>query len=299
MNHEKKTRLLVYISITIAAVAALSVVLEGFNLQRGLPVLEFGAEERGSEGVYLMLLDGEFIFRILRGMLASILLLLIVLVIYPRRKFKGSRPQSQTRRRMLTHIIMLLIFLVTIQVMNNPTEQEEVVVDEELESLALVQNPGSELERVTPPDVASAAAVAFTFLLAGGVTLWLWLSLRPKGPLSGEDSHLEALAREAQLAVDSLLAGEDFKDVIIQCYARMGLLLQKERRIRREQAMTPREFIRHLESKGIPSRPVRQLTHLFEEVRYGRREHGTNEEQLALLSLNEIVQFCREAESAG
>jgi hypothetical protein len=69
--------------------------------------------------------------------------------------------------------------------------------------------------------------------------------------------------------------------------------LEEERQIVRQNAMTPREFERLLLEKGLPGAPVRRLTSLFEGVRYGNQAPARREEDLARLSLSEIVQHCR------
>jgi hypothetical protein len=42
---------------------------------------------------------------------------------------------------------------------------------------------------------------------------------------------------------------------------------------------------------------VHDLTHLFEQARYGARLTGPGEEQRAIASLRAIVNYCREAEA--
>jgi hypothetical protein len=59
--------------------------------------------------------------------------------------------------------------------------------------------------------------------------------------------------------------------------------------------MTPREFEMRLEEAGIPTTQVRRLTRLFEEVRYGDKRLGEQEERQAIVSLTSIVRFCRSA----
>jgi hypothetical protein len=61
--------------------------------------------------------------------------------------------------------------------------------------------------------------------------------------------------------------------------------------------MTPSEFEQALQGKGLPREPVHQLTHLFEEVRYGARQVGEREERQAIDSLSAIVAACTRAKS--
>ena len=85
----------------------------------------------------------------------------------------------------------------------------------------------------------------------------------------------------------------DLRNVILRCYLRMTRALQEERGIERSQNMTVREFEDWLKYKGFPTVPVRQLTSLFEKVRYGTQPTMKVDEKAAVESLNEIIQYCR------
>ena len=99
--------------------------------------------------------------------------------------------------------------------------------------------------------------------------------------------------KEAEQAVNALEAGADLRNVILRCYFQMTRSLQEEQGIEREYPTTVQEFERRLENLGFPSIPLRQLTSLFEKVRYGKQQTNHNDEQIAMDSLNEIIQFCR------
>ena len=90
-------------------------------------------------------------------------------------------------------------------------------------------------------------------------------------------------------ALSNLESGSDFKDVVIACYAKMCQELQISQGVRRHQAMTPREFENHLARVGITSAHIRQLTLLFEHVRYGAKPTDKITEQKAIHSLQAIV----------
>ena len=114
---------------------------------------------------------------------------------------------------------------------------------------------------------------------------WLrWRGNRRKG------APLELLAEEAQQALTRLQGGHNLKDTIMRCYAEMSQALQKERGIERQQAMTPREFEHYLAQSGLRDEHIRQLTRLFENVRYGGKTPGQREEQEAVACLQAIVQ---------
>lgn len=125
---------------------------------------------------------------------------------------------------------------------------------------------------------------------AGGIGLGVWFFLRHRETAQPLDRLLEEAANAAQ----ALTSGEEPRSVIIACYMNMTKILQEERGIERGQAVTPREFIHLLENMGLPAEPVRQLTGLFETVRYGAQPVSAQAEEQALECLNAIVAACRE-----
>jgi hypothetical protein len=103
---------------------------------------------------------------------------------------------------------------------------------------------------------------------------------------------------EVEKARQALLAGQDLREVIIQCYQRMGQALQEEQQIEREAFMTTGEFEALLSARGVPHDPVHQLTRLFDGVRYGRRQPSSGEEQKALHCLDAILEYSRQSRQA-
>jgi hypothetical protein len=73
----------------------------------------------------------------------------------------------------------------------------------------------------------------------------------------------------------------------------MVRILNEQRGIQRRKHMTPREFEIRLEEAGFPGEPVRQLTRLFEQVRYGAKALGAQEERQAVACLTAIVEASR------
>jgi hypothetical protein len=106
------------------------------------------------------------------------------------------------------------------------------------------------------------------------------------------ESPLERLAREAEQALGALQAGADLRDTVLRCYVEMGRVVREAKGLAREAAMTPREFEHSLGEAGLPQDRVRQLTRLFEDVRYGAKSAGVREEQQAVDCLGAIVEAC-------
>jgi hypothetical protein len=140
---------------------------------------------------------------------------------------------------------------------------------------------------VNPPDWV-VYGVDVLLLLIPLTLAWLfWRRWRAK---QRQGSALDTLAQEAQQALSRLQGGHNLKDTIMRCYAEMSQTLQKERGLQRQQAMTPREFESYLAQSGFRDEHIRQLTRLFESVRYGGKTPGQREEQEAVACLQAIVQ---------
>jgi hypothetical protein len=105
--------------------------------------------------------------------------------------------------------------------------------------------------------------------------------------------------REAEVARQALLGGENLADVILNCYRRMSQALQEDQGLVRDGAMTTGEFERLLVAQGVPRDPVHQLTQLFDAVRYGRWQPGAGDEQRALDSLDAILAHSRWPATGG
>jgi len=128
-------------------------------------------------------------------------------------------------------------------------------------------------------------ALLLAGLLAGGGWL-VWRRLR----LRRMADPVERLARQAKSALDSLRIGVDLENVVVRCYVEMARILNEQQGIERQRHMTAREFETRLEEAGFPGEPVRQLTRLFEQVRYGAKVLGTQEERQAVACLTAIVE---------
>jgi len=115
----------------------------------------------------------------------------------------------------------------------------------------------------------------------------LWFVWRRMHPPPGP---LERLSGEAQVALADLQAGSDLADTVLRCYAEMSRILSEQRGLERPRDMTAREFERDLAAAGLRDEHIRQLTRLFERVRYGARRADVHEEHEAVACLTAIVQ---------
>ena len=147
--------------------------------------------------------------------------------------------------------------------------------------------PASEFDAEPPRWLVLAASLGVALLLAtllvrAGRFVWRRL-YHPPDPA-------ERLARQAKSALDSLRIGVDLENVVVRCYVEMARILNEQRGIERQRHMTAREFESRLVEAGFPGEPVRQLTRLFEQVRYGAKALGAHEERQAVACLTAIVE---------
>ena len=93
----------------------------------------------------------------------------------------------------------------------------------------------------------------------------------------------QAFADQAAETAVRIRQGRPLQGEVIRCYREMDLLLSKRRKLK-PTYLTPREFADSLSEMGIQSEHIRQLTELFELVRYGdRTDESMAQQALACL----------------
>jgi len=105
---------------------------------------------------------------------------------------------------------------------------------------------------------------------------------------------LENIARITRLSLKEISDGGDSSDVVMNCYRRMSEAVMDNKNVFRDISMTPLEFAHRLERAGLPREAVRNLTQLFESVRYGGRKAGPRETNEAVACLTTILHYCGE-----
>ncbi|MBN1312056.1 MAG: DUF4129 domain-containing protein [Anaerolineae bacterium] len=243
----------------------------------------YGAEESSLGRVFLL---------VVRGLLAMALILAPVSLIV---MLFSKRGRKQLLGLLVTTSMLLMLIMmvrrIPLQEATIPAPTEEAL----LSGLELAE--GGEVDgpvfAADPPEWTTwAASLVIAVFLAGISTGIALLLLRRREP----SIALELLAEEAQAALDRIEMGEDLRETILRCYREMMQVVKEARGIVREQHVTPREFEIVLARKGLPAESLLRLTRLFEEVRYGGRPASSQEEQLAILCLRDIVAACRGGE---
>jgi len=130
-------------------------------------------------------------------------------------------------------------------------------------------------------------------LLVLGILIAFWIYRSTIGKPDASD----LIKLEAEKARQSILLGVGLKDVIIQCYRQMSLVLQEDRGITRKDFMTTLDFEDSLTSAGFPKSPIHDLTAMFNAARYGNWQPSPGDEQNAIQCFESITGFtkiCRE-----
>jgi len=202
------------------------------------------------------------------------------------------------RKRFLQNLIVFGVFLGFIYLLRSQMKPGERTDD-------LFANfgrmPEGEVGAGRPPVEFSGAApqwlvLLVSFILAAlvvAIVTVLILALLRSRRRNAPELPLIELAQQAEEARVTIEAGGDLRDTVIRCYMEMNRVVRDARGLQRERAMTPHEFEDRLAGAGLPDEQVRDLTHLFEEVRYGAKELGPWEARRAVACLTAIADSCR------
>lgn len=219
------------------------------------------------------------------GLLGTMIVVLlpvgiIFMIIDPKRR----------KRIILITIQITLLYLAALSLKNSPADTAESValpeiVNEAFESgVSTCGQPGAQLSK------CNEAPEWVVILISAAAILALAVFSRYIYKRFLQPTPLQQIAQDAQTALDNLRAGTDITDAIRRCYYEMSETLRQKHAIRRSQAMTAREFEQLLEQSGLPRVYIRDLTRLFEKVRYGAKSPSESDERKAVECLTAIVQ---------
>lgn len=280
MSQETKRTRLIYLVGALISLVLLSGSLSNLELRSGTPFPgvdhHYTAQQAASRQIQ------TYSFAAIPGIFGLILLLMIIYILIRLAAFVNLKWLISWLSRFILALAALFIFLIFLSYLNfGTTGASEWVLD-------IIPSPSTKISTSPlgrpPKEFIWIAAIGF--ILATGLFV-IKISGRQLQPSRTEDSLLQP----AKNAIQALRGGKDFRNVIINCYLEMTNRLQEERGIERSHDMTVREFEDWLAFKGLPRVPVRNLTHLFEKVRYSKQYLGENDEKIALDSLTEIIQF--------
>jgi hypothetical protein len=238
---------------------------------------------------------GEIFSLILRAILVIALVLLPVYILINLLSAQG-RARLIGDLIVILPIILLLLFLPkSTQPLPQAEETSSPLEFSEGPLFDISTGPTDQFTPQVPPWLEIFSALALAALVAGIAVLVIRYVRKRAAPF--QPRPVDQLAQSAQESIDALNAGEDIHNIVIRCYVQMSQVLDNERGINRDSAMTPAEFERLLIQQGFPQQPVEELTGLFQRVRYGDQTLTQVEEFHAINSLQAIIDYCRDGET--
>lgn len=283
-----------YLSVLLSALAIVAL----FLLASSLNNLEIGPGERFiiplqqevvPEITGTFQLDGEAFLRILLYMVLTLFLVSLVVVIL------SAENRKQAVKLIGRNLLVLAGFMLLIS-LSSTLQNPEVLVEEDTTpagNFLVIQPPGNidEQEPAKPVEYTPPTQPSSLFFI---ITLLLILALAIVGYrfLRFYHSPKQQLHEIARKTLDDLAASgsHDWQDIVIRCYADMSSVVSKKMDLHRSKSMTPAEFSAHLEKAGLPSKPVHNLTHLFEKARYGSQHSSSADIREAMTCLSAILQ---------
>ena len=286
---DQRVRLLIFTFLAVVVIFLLATGLSGLELLPGEPdAFGWAIQSMQTEGGGIP--GGDTILKVIRIVYIAALILLPVWIVY---MIVNPKARKRFIRDMLVisvFVMIILFFTSKLAEMNKDQEDQPFTPFAGAPDLG-TQDPGSFDPNAAPPEsIVWITTLVVALVIVVVVVLAVWIILRSR---HREESAVDRIALEVQSALDDLQSGADFRNVVVRCYSEMVQTLRKERNIQRNGSLTPREFEDSLSSLGFPIQPVRELTRLFESVRYGRKDITRREELVAVDSLSAILDVCR------
>lgn len=272
---------LLFLIGALVAIILLATSLSNLQLETGDPSPGIDTSEKVIQPIPSLPPVKSYAFPILQGIFA---LIFLILVIY----LTGRIIFLANIKTILQLIPPLGILLIILYFMPSITLGQP---DSVTKITSEVISPSSFKSPITPlgqPPQTLIWVVIIGFILGISIPVFKMV----KGWLVPTEIET-GLLREAESAVNALNQGANLRNVIVRCYMQMMRSLKEEQGIERNRTMTVRELEELLQNQGFPMVPVHQLTYLFEKVRYGKQQTTDEDKEIALESLNEIIQFCR------
>ncbi|MCL4561185.1 MAG: DUF4129 domain-containing protein [Chloroflexi bacterium] len=285
MNRFKRVQALVYLGLSLIGLLILALSVSQLKFLPGVP-FSLGNPPPAIAGNNGEITSGIDLVAIIRGFFSGMIVLLVVYLVI-------HLLSSEGRKRLFADLLALaILFGILLLISPNnrpPLATTPTPLETQPPPQVLTAIPVSSFVANPPPWVDLVAivllAILITFLI---ILLSQKIQRQRQAP-----TVLDRIAQQAEIALHSLQEGADTENAVLHCYYAMENVVREERNIERDQAMTPQEFEINLIEQGLPGDPVRQLTHLFEQVRYGAKLLGKAEELMAVDSLSAIADACR------
>ena len=287
MKKQKKYWALLFLVVTLGAIILLSAgiselkLLSGKPLGLGLKIQDLRESRVAGQGGSLgTILRALFAFFLLLTPLATLYLLI----------------SPKHRKRALRNVILLFVLFTfsCLLLYARPDLIKDVIPYLTLPPMPKAEWLPGELTTPFNPNPPQWLILVVSFGLAAFiVTVIICIARFVMRRRISSNSPLHHLAQEALNAVEELQACTDLKNIVIRSYYKMACIAGKLQGVRRSSDMTAQEFEQLLIDAGLPKEPLRQLTRLFEDVRYGTEVPSEKEEREAVRCLTAIAEACR------
>ena len=285
MTQTTKRISLLFLIGALVSMVLLTASLSSLDLHSGTPFPGAGNADHVVQSSHPLSPVRIYFFPLLRGVFA--LVFLIVVFSIPIRLIAQAN-----LKKILPFILALAVVLVLVYLLPDVTPDRSAHIPDGPAGIAPVPSFEYPVAPLGQPPQILKQFVIISIILGIGLLIFMITKRR-----LGSNKTEAELLHQAEDAVDALQAGMALRNVIIRCYLQMTHAIQEELGIERNDMMTAREFEGWLEQKGFPNVPVRQLTFLFEKVRYSKQPTSLDDERMATESLNEIIQFCRDGKA--
>jgi hypothetical protein len=275
---EKKKAVLIFILVTLAAIILASS-LPVLELKPGMPPPEVKNDQvavLASSGMYAESISINRFIIILSCLIAAGLFLYSMY-----RILRGSSWKDIISLLKPLFFIVLIMAVMMMVIMSMPRTS----VPAQTEAIIPTLEPQVTAPLGPVPQVLLWIVGGCFFLMAVLVAVWIYRNLSSKPDASN------LIMQEAEKARQKILLGVGLKDVIIECYRQMSLVLQEDRGITRKDFMTTLEFEETLSNAGFPLIPVHDLTKMFNAARYGNWQPSSGDEQCAIQCFEAITRF--------
>ena len=226
--------------------------------------------------------------------------LYIALVVWAIMAVVGFIFIPQARKRILIGLAVIAVLTIAYSLLFDMYRAEEEPLEEEMPvyqeapplPLAHLDLPPSDAVEQELPPMPEVPGWAI-YLAAGALGIAVaFLLLRRRRAKLHQQAWKEEIAQVAFQTSEELRQGLPIANVVMRCWMRMVEILSLAAGVRDAPSLTPREFARLLRDRGFPQGAIGDLTHLFEEVRYGDMLAEPRREE-ALASLANIEEAVR------
>ena len=289
MAHSRKWVSLAILILALVGLGALATGLPRMDLKPG-QIYRLPQASNAVTQTFSLATSEQRRFLTMRGLLT------LALVVYPI-YILISLMTRHGRKRLARDLAILFLLIVFLLWYNQNGEKflaglsrpAAAVVTQQLDEAE--KFPLAVFDPATPRWIPVALLTGGALLLAAlvGSIVWRLYSEGERGGSASPVNPHKQIAAEAEQAVQAIQAGAEVKDVVLRTYYNLERILDEQHGMQRQQAVTPSEFAEALGQYGLPKGAVAELTHLFEEVRYGEVKTDVVMQQRALTAFNAIV----------